>query len=96
MLRGIPDTPHYAIIQERSITIPGDLRSQTNPGHGYPEHIEICISYVTYTDRAAWVAQIEALASKPFVNPWKALEVKPAKITTRISVEVAEPENNNE
>jgi len=23
MLRGIPDTPHYAIIQERSITIPG-------------------------------------------------------------------------
>lgn len=36
----VPEEPHYAVIvynQER-VTIPGDERSRTNPGHGYPEH----------------------------------------------------------
>lgn len=27
----------YAIIYESSVFIPGDERSRTNPGHGYPE-----------------------------------------------------------
>jgi antibiotic biosynthesis monooxygenase (ABM) superfamily enzyme len=28
----------FAVFVETSILIPGDERSQTNPGHGYPEH----------------------------------------------------------
>lgn len=28
----------YAAIINSSYTIPGDERSRTNPGHGYPEH----------------------------------------------------------
>jgi hypothetical protein len=28
----------YLILEPKSVTIPGDERSRTNPGHGYPEH----------------------------------------------------------
>lgn len=45
----IPDGPHYAImvIEKKSIHVPGDERSRTHPGHGYPEHTETYTS-VTY------------------------------------------------
>jgi hypothetical protein len=33
----IPSVEHWAIITGSSILIPGDERSRTNPGHGYPE-----------------------------------------------------------
>ncbi len=38
----IPDTPHYAVLIYKvvSVYIPGDERSRTHPGHGYPEHTE--------------------------------------------------------
>lgn len=32
--------PQWAVLQYRSIYIPGDERSRTNPGHGYPESTE--------------------------------------------------------
>lgn len=36
---------HYAIITTGTIWIPGDERSRTNPGHGYPDHTETTIQY---------------------------------------------------
>ena len=38
----IPNEPHYAIIviDSTSVHIPGDERSRTAPGHGYPERTE--------------------------------------------------------
>ena len=30
----------YILITERAFVIPGDERSRTHPGHGYPEHTE--------------------------------------------------------
>lgn len=30
--------PKYLLIDSTSVLIPGDERSRTNPGHGYPEH----------------------------------------------------------
>lgn len=47
----LPTGEHWAIIEGESIVVPGDLRSQTNPGHGYPEHTEQYITYVAYTDK---------------------------------------------
>ena len=34
----IPTEPFYAVTYEVQDTIPGDERSRTHPGHGYPEH----------------------------------------------------------
>jgi len=38
----IPEVPHYAILlfSSESVYFPGDERSRTCPGHGYPEHTE--------------------------------------------------------
>lgn len=34
--------PKYLLIESKTIYIPGDERSRTNPGHGYPESVESC------------------------------------------------------
>jgi hypothetical protein len=56
---GIPEGEHYAIIEFSRITIPGDERSRTHPGHGYPESTEDVQNYIVFTDRKEWEAEIE-------------------------------------
>jgi hypothetical protein len=48
----VPQTEHWAILRNTSIHIPGDERSRTNPGHGYPESTEHGISYRVFMDKA--------------------------------------------
>jgi hypothetical protein len=47
----VPDEPHFAVIiyGVRSVYIPGDERSRTHPGHGYPGGTE------RYDDIEHWV-----------------------------------------
>lgn len=66
----IPKERHYQIIvfKKTSVHIPGDERSRTNPGHGYPEHTETYNTPTTYvtTDDNDWLADIQTLmAEKP-------------------------------
>lgn len=44
----MPAGEHWAILQNESIHVPGDERSRTAPGHGYPEHTEKSLSYTAY------------------------------------------------
>lgn len=44
----LPQGEHWAIIKGISVFIPGDERSKTNPGHGYPESTEHHITYQAY------------------------------------------------
>jgi len=46
----IPPSKHFAIIRETTVHIPGDERSRTAPGHGYPERDETVISYEICAD----------------------------------------------
>lgn len=54
----IPKGPHYAILEFDSIYIPGDERSRTCPGHGYPESTANIIRYIAFTDKSEWEADI--------------------------------------
>ena len=47
-ITNLPAGEHWAILQNRSIHIPGDERSRTAPGHCYPESTEHAVSYVAY------------------------------------------------
>lgn len=73
--KDFPTVPHLSIIEFGSITIPGDERSQTNPGHGYPEHSVSKVDYVWYAleDEEFWKADIlERMTSssrKEFIAP---------------------------
>jgi hypothetical protein len=96
----VPVGHHYAIIilKQNSVTIPGDERSRTNPGHGYPEHTVTNndYDYSITTDRGEWVKEIEALEKrKSFLgsrgfgadSPYVAFEVT-AKAVVDISISV--------
>lgn len=50
----LPRGQHWAIIEFTSIYIPGDERSRTNPGHGYPASNEEVSVYTAFTDEEAF------------------------------------------
>jgi len=54
-----PKVPHYAIVEFSEIYIPGDERSRTNPGHGYPASSEPRASYTAYLDRETWETEVK-------------------------------------
>lgn len=84
-LSDIPDGPHWAIIQVRSITIPGDERSRTAPGHGYPEHTESVISYRAFTAVGDWEQEVEHLAMRG--ERFRAIKADVAKVSVKVAVE---------
>ena len=55
----VPMGEHFAILCSRSIYIPGDERSRTNPSHGYPERTEQSWSYEVYENKQKWQDAIE-------------------------------------
>jgi len=69
-----------------SITIPGDERSRTNPGHGYPEHTESTVQYIIFKYENDWKNEItrRTIASQVFVP----LVVHRPKVSTRVVVEL--------
>jgi hypothetical protein len=62
----IPSVEHWAIITGSSLTIPGDERSRTNPGHGYPESTENYINYDVYLNEADFKVALEKELQSPY------------------------------
>lgn len=89
----IPDNSHFSVMvyETSSYTIPGDERSRTNPGHGYPEHTETVRTvrhYVTI-NRGEWIDLIHLLAEdREFEHKYAAFESnRPVKVTKKVVVE---------
>lgn len=65
-LSDIPKEPHYVIVKIGSVHIPGDERSRTNPGHGYPARTMTHPEMRVTTNKAHWEKEIaEELQSDP-------------------------------
>lgn len=62
----IPRGEHWAILTFGSVTIPGDERSRTNPGHGYPESTETTISYAAYLNEESFKIALEQELASPY------------------------------
>lgn len=60
----IPNTEHFAIFRQNTIYIPGDERSRTNPGHGYPASTEYTIDYEAYLTFDKFQAQLNLETAK--------------------------------
>jgi hypothetical protein len=89
-LSEVPKTPHWAIFEFSTITIPGDERSRTNPGHGYPESTETTVNYTCFTSEEEWKTAIAARMTycSGGVPNFAAARVTPASIVTNMSVTV--------
>lgn len=81
----VPKDEHYAIIEFSSIYIPGDERSQTNPGHGYPASSEPVSHYIAFTDKEAWQAEVVEKTNRK--DNFVALHVRPAQVKIQVTVE---------
>jgi hypothetical protein len=91
----VPNGAHYAVLvyETRTVHIPGDERSRTNPGHGYPAHDETfrTTEHCVTTDRADWLAFITKCANSDSHGPveFSAFEVaKVARVTKEVKVKV--------
>ncbi len=61
-LSEIPKVKHWVVLVFGTTHIPGDERSRTNPGHGYPASTETKIDYIVFDDKSdleKWVAGVE-------------------------------------
>ena len=85
----VPQGDHYAIIEFDSVWVPGDERSRTNPGHGYPEHTEPKVNYIVFKTREAWEAEIKDRLAPKFGLPrenWVPVWTRRANIKTTVTV----------
>jgi hypothetical protein len=83
-LADIPHGPHWAIVSTTSITIPGDERSRTHPGHGYPEHTETFITYQAFTSEDEWLQEIETRTLNRYAPSFRALKVEAVDVRVRV------------
>jgi len=83
-----PNHKHWAIIEYGSIHIPGDERSRTNLGHGYPESSQPIVTYKTYDNKEDWEKEIRAL-EKYDNKKYSAFLVTPAIVNTSVQVDIS-------
>lgn len=78
----IPKADHFAILEFTVVHTPGDERSRTHPGHGYPASSENMARYYAYTDRDEWEADVSEKAQGRDSGMYQALIVKVPKVIT--------------
>ena len=82
-----PDQPHWVILKFSSTYVPGDERSRTAPGHGYPAHSVPNVSYEAYLTEEKFLAAVQKLEEAEYGHEsYAALKVEPLKVTKTVSV----------
>ena len=90
-LKDIPDTECWVIVSETSVHIPGDERSRTAPGHGYPEHTDNYVTvYEVFTNEEEFKIELahEVKGASLLYSGTKLRGFKVTPYTTRTVVEV--------
>lgn len=54
----LPSQPFFAVLVPTAVYIPGDERSRTFPGHGYPESTEYHWHIITFENEEKWKEDI--------------------------------------
>lgn len=85
----IPDGEHWVIVENRNILVPGDERSRTNPGHGYPEHTEHAMTMIVFETKEDMEESVRTREGRLFgKKDYKVLLVRTPRITTHLSIDV--------
>lgn len=82
----VPQSPHFQILVFGSIYVPGDERSRTNPGHGYPASNEPTISLQVFTlnQHAEFEAEVARLERNK--ERYVAQRVEPFNVKVNVSL----------
>lgn len=88
-VKDVPNEEHYIVLEDRSIYVPGDERSRTNPGHGYPAET-INTLYHNLVSESKLKEYVESLikAKKVPGVDFKVIRVTPVNVTTTVAVNI--------
>jgi len=91
--KDFPSGPHWVILHFSSVHVPGDERSRTHPGHGYPAHTVQKASYQVFEVETEWLAEVKKLAERKYgANDFVAFKASgPAKFSINVDVDVSMP-----
>lgn len=78
----------YAAIVTETRTIPGDERSRTNPGHGYPEHQVTTEKFVEFENQADCKTWIKGYGDKV---TYRLIEFQDVEVEKEIVVNFKRP-----
>lgn len=88
----IPEGHHFAIVlfKQSSVHIPGDERSRTNPGHGYPERTETYTTneYTFTHNRDEWVKEIQKIEKANSLGGWHKESYAALEVANKASIKV--------
>lgn len=90
LVADVPNEDHWVIIKNDSVHIPGDDRSRTHPGHGYPESTKNYLSYEVYLTQEKLLEAIKELEEPRYGNrtQYKVLKVTPMSVKKQVSLSV--------
>lgn len=77
----------FAVLESSSIYVPGDERSRTHPGHGYPGGSEAIVTLRITQNEELWRRDVVDMTKRS--KAFRAFTIHPATIETRVEVEVA-------
>lgn len=83
-LRDFPEARCYVIATPASMYIPGDERSRTAPGHGYPASTFSYLDFQVFDKKDEWEAAVAQIAGTQ--KSYRAFVLDPATVTTTITV----------
>lgn len=84
----LPEEPHFAALIFSSVRIPGDTRSRTHPGHGYPAEDRAVVEYIAFDTREdveEWIERLEKCRSS---KVYRIIEVHPRQVATSVRVKM--------
>lgn len=85
----VPTVEHYAIFEGGSHYTPGDERSRTNPGHGYPESSDPYIKYEAYLTKEKLMLAIKELEEcKYSKKEYKVCKITPMVVNKTVDISV--------
>jgi hypothetical protein len=86
----VPTVEHWAIFKTNSVFIPGDERSRTNPGHGYPAETRHFIAYEAYLTEEKLLQAIKELEEPRYGgrNEYRVAKIVPMKIKKEMSITI--------
>lgn len=87
-LADLPEGTSWAILEQDSIYVPGDERSRTNPGHGYPAHTKNFVRIYAFDSMADFKATLRKLHEKPGRRTFKAFELKSVRVKTKLVIDI--------
>jgi len=84
-----PAAPHIAVIHFTSIYIPGDERSRSHPGHGYPGGSESVVKYITFNDTPDGKEELRKWIEQNQKENFMIIEATPKVVKTKLTVDLS-------